>query len=50
MLVQAAGDPRALFELVEWLHHGPPMARVESVEVEVIEPASVDWPEGFLDN
>jgi acylphosphatase len=49
VLVQVAGDPRALAELVEWLHHGPPMARVESVEVEVIEPASLDWPEGFLD-
>jgi acylphosphatase len=49
VLVYAAGSAAALSELVEWLHHGPPMAQVESVEVEVIEPASLDWPGGFLD-
>ena len=49
VLVHAAGPPEALARLVEWLHQGPPMARVDAVEVEVIEPASRDWPDGFLD-
>jgi acylphosphatase len=49
VLVHAAGPPEALARLIEWLHQGPPMARVDAVEVEVIEPASRDWPEGFLD-
>jgi acylphosphatase len=49
VLVHAAGSPAALDALVAWLHVGPPMARVGSVEVEVIEPAEVAWPEGFLD-
>jgi acylphosphatase len=49
VLVHAAGDPEALARLVEWLHRGPPMAQVESVEIEVIEPGSHDWPQGFLD-
>src|SRR5262245_42193979 len=49
VLVYAAGNADALSELVQWLHQGPPMARVESVEVEVIEPGSLDWPRGFLD-
>jgi acylphosphatase len=48
VLVQAAGEPSALAALVDWLHRGPPMARVDGVEVEDIDPASVDWPEGFL--
>jgi len=46
--VHAAGSPAALDALVEWLHHGPPMARVEAVEVSEIEPAAYEWPEGFL--
>ncbi|MBM4219790.1 MAG: acylphosphatase [Gammaproteobacteria bacterium] len=49
VLVHAAGAPAALDALVEWLRRGPPMARVEAVEVEVIEPASFPWPERFLD-
>ena len=49
VLVHAAGSAAALSELVDWLHHGPPMARVDSVEVEVIEPASCEWPDGFVD-
>ncbi|HET8692013.1 MAG TPA: acylphosphatase [Steroidobacteraceae bacterium] len=48
VLVHAAGDPAALDALVEWLHRGPPMARVDSVEVASIEPGSREWPEGFL--
>ena len=47
VLVLAAGAPAALEELIAWLRQGPPMARVESVEVESIEPASVEWPPGF---
>jgi acylphosphatase len=48
VLVHAAGDAAALDALVEWLHRGPPMARVDAVEVEAIEPGSREWPEGFL--
>lgn len=48
VLVHAAGSPAALDALVAWLHFGPPMARVDSVEVEDIGPASVEWPEVFL--
>jgi acylphosphatase len=47
--VHAAGTPAALDALIAWLHAGPPMARVDAVEVEVIDPASREWPEGFLD-
>jgi acylphosphatase len=47
--VHAAGAPEALEALIAWLHVGPPMARVDAVEVEVIDPASREWPEGFLD-
>ena len=49
VLVHAAGPAAALDRLVEWLHRGPPMARVDSVEVEEIEPGSVEWPEGFVE-
>ncbi len=48
VLVHAAGSPAALDALVAWLHVGPPMARVDSVEVEGIDPAAGDWPETFL--
>lgn len=47
VLVLAAGRPAALEELIAWLHRGPPMARVESVEVESIEPDAFEWPAGF---
>jgi acylphosphatase len=49
VLVHAAGDLAALDALVAWLRHGPPMARVDAVEIEAIEPASRDWPESFLE-
>jgi acylphosphatase len=49
VLVHAAGSAAALAELVAWLHRGPPMARVDAVEVEEIEPASREWPDGFLE-
>ena len=50
VLVHAAGSIVALDELVAWLHEGPPMARVDSVEVDLIDLESRDWPEGFLDH
>ena len=48
VLVLAAGAVAALDQLVEWLHSGPPMARVTAVEVEIIDPAITKWPPGFL--
>jgi acylphosphatase len=48
VLVLAAGPAAALDALVEWLHRGPPLARVDAVESESIDPADVDWPAGFL--
>ena len=48
VLVHAAGAPAALDALIAWLHVGPPMARVDLVEVEVIEPGTMEWPAGFL--
>ncbi len=47
VLVHAAGDAGALEQLIEWLHTGPPMARVTAVDVEVIDPASMNWPPDF---
>ncbi|MBF8293082.1 MAG: acylphosphatase [Steroidobacteraceae bacterium] len=47
VLVLAAGAVAALDKLVEWLHTGPPTARVTSVEIEIIEPATMEWPPGF---
>lgn len=40
------GDPAAVDEMVGWLHHGPPTATVESVEVEEL-PEVSDPVEGF---
>lgn len=48
VLVHVAGAAAAVETLVEWLHRGPPLARVDAVEVEEIEPASQEWPETFL--
>lgn len=47
VLVLAAGTASALAKLVAWLQVGPPMARVDAVEVEDIDPASLEWPAGF---
>ncbi len=47
VLVHAAGTAAAVAALVEWLHRGPPLARVDTVEAETIDPASREWPEGF---
>ena len=49
VLVHAAGAAAAVEALVAWLHRGPPLARVDAVEVEAIDPMSREWPEEFLD-
>ncbi len=45
--VLAGGSEEALAELLRWLQHGPPMARVDRVDVEVLDPAQLALPEGF---
>jgi acylphosphatase len=47
VLVLAAGDVAALEELTRWLRQGPPMARVDSLESEPVDPAEFAWPAGF---
>jgi len=32
------GDERAVEEMVEWCRHGPPMARVDTVDIEYEKP------------
>jgi len=48
VLVLAAGAVAALDQFVLWLHTGPPMASVTSVDVEIIDPATMEWPPGFV--
>lgn len=38
--VLAVGESAAVAKLIEWLHHGPPAARVDKVEVEEAAPVS----------
>lgn len=33
VLVEMEGIPSAIMEMEEWLKHGPPMAKVESLEI-----------------
>lgn len=47
VLVLVAGAVDALAKLIAWLQVGPPMARVDAVEVEDIDPAAHEWPAGF---
>lgn len=47
VLVLAAGPQASLAQLVAWLQVGPPMARVDAVEVEDLDPATQEWPAGF---
>ena len=47
VLVLAMGTPGALDVLTQWLRHGPPMARVDSLEATEIDVAAVTWPAGF---
>ena len=49
VVVIAAGSVEALEELTRWMHRGPPMARVDALEWEAIDPASVAWPAGFVE-
>jgi acylphosphatase len=37
--IVAEGEPAAVDRLIAWANHGPPVARVERVEVEPGEPA-----------
>lgn len=46
--VLAVGDNRSVHLLIEWLHIGPPAAKVESVTVEEIAPEALGKvPVGF---
>ena len=47
VLVLAAGSNAALDELTRWLHHGPPLARVDLLDATTIDLATVQWPAGF---
>ena len=44
---RATGTPEAVENLVAWVHHGPPLSRVERVEVTEIPDAGADAGEGF---
>lgn len=43
--VLAAGDDEALDAFVQWLHEGPPQARIDDVQVE--DASAADVPDGF---
>lgn len=43
--VVAAGPAQALDALGQWLHHGPPQARVDALQRDAADPAAVG--EGF---
>lgn len=45
--VVAGGEEHSLAELASWLRTGPPMARVDELEIETIDPASIAWPADF---
>lgn len=40
--VEAQGPEEAVDELVRWLRHGPPHARVDGVRVDAVEPRTGD--------
>lgn len=44
--VLAVGDAAAIERLAEWLQHGPPLARVEAVVREAVDPGPE--PQGFM--
>ncbi len=48
VVVFAAGDIAALDELTHWLRQGPPLARVDTLESEPVDPAEFAWPAGFV--
>ena len=45
--VLATGAPAALDELAAWLRRGPPMAKVNDLEMLTPEPAEVELVDGF---
>jgi len=45
--VLATGSPAALDELAAWLRRGPPMATVNELETQTLEPAEVGLVDGF---
>ena len=46
--VLACGDPGAVDALIRWLWQGPPAASVTGVDVQRVEPQSLDpWPAHF---
>ena len=47
VLVLAAGPAASLDALTHWLRHGPPLARVDSLDSTMIDTASLTWPIGF---
>jgi len=46
--VLAVGESEAVEALLAWLREGPPMARVDDVSVEEIDPGAVTVSPGFL--
>jgi acylphosphatase len=48
VVVLAAGSIAALDELTCWLRQGPPLARVDALESEPVDPAEIAWPAGFV--
>lgn len=46
--VLACGEPEAVTALCDWLWRGSPASSVRDVQVETVEPASLDpWPASF---
>ncbi|RLF27691.1 MAG: acylphosphatase [Thermoplasmata archaeon] len=39
------GEENAINEMIKWCHHGPPLAKVENVEINWEEPKNIE--EGF---
>jgi acylphosphatase len=47
VLVLAAGSPASLDQLTQWLRHGPPMARVDSLDATTVDASTIAWSAGF---
>jgi acylphosphatase len=46
--VLACGEPAAVEALCQWLWQGPPACSVSAVEVDAVDPKSLDrWPDSF---
>ena len=48
MEVLAVGKSEAVEALLAWLQEGPPMARVDEVSVEEVDPEAVTVSQGFV--